>query len=277
MVDISIIIVNYNTKDLTLQCVKSIVYSKSKLKYEIILIDNGSTDGSLTDFRKFKISNSVSRIKIIGNNDNLGFSKANNQGIKSAVGKYILLLNSDTKTKRGALEELVSFANSTPDAGVVGSQLLNIDGSFQPSVFRFPTILRAALQYWFGKKGVLDKYVPTGDKPVEVDAVVGASFLITPKGLQEVGFLDERFFMFYEDLNYCRRVWKEGLKVYYLPKSQVIHYHGASGTKVKDDANQWRRLIPSSKIYHGIMKHYFLSFIIWSGQKLTSIRRNYQE
>jgi hypothetical protein len=277
MVDISIIIVNYNTKDLTLQCVKSIVYSKSKLKYEIILIDNGSTDGSLTDFRKFKISNSVSRIKIIGNNDNLGFSKANNQGIKSAVGKYILLLNSDTKTKRGALEELVSFANSTPDAGVVGSQLLNIDGSFQPSVFRFPTILRAALQYWFGKKGVLDKYVPTGDKPVEVDAVVGASFLITPKGLQEVGFLDERFFMFYEDLNYCRRVWKEGLKVYYLPKSQVIHYHGASGTKVKDDANQWRRLIPSSKIYHGIMKHYLLNFIIWSGQKLTSIRRNYQE
>ena len=193
MVDISVIIVNYNTKDLTLECIKSIVYARPKLKYEIILIDNGSSDNSLVDIRRFKILNFDLKLRIIENDENLGFSKANNQGIKAAVGKYILLLNSDTKVKSGALEKLVNFAVQNPDAGVVGSKLLNVDGTLQPSVFRFPTVARAIFQYWLGKKGILEKYVPSGDEPIKVDAVVGACLLITPKALKEVGLLDERY------------------------------------------------------------------------------------
>lgn len=271
MVNITIIIVSYNTKILTLQCIKSIITSVKQLKYEIIIVDNGSTDGSAIAIRKFQIPNSKFQIKLIENEENLGFARANNQGIKVAKGSYILLLNSDTKVKEESLEELVNFAKRTPDAGVVGPRLLNADGSVQPSVFRFPTIGRAVSQYWLGKQEQLDKYYPEGDQPIGVDSIVGASFLITPVALEKVGGLDERYFMFYEDLDYCRKVRARGLKVYYLPSSEIVHYHGASGKKIKDGANQWRRLIPSSKIYHGSLKHYLLNFIIWTGQKFVKL------
>jgi GT2 family glycosyltransferase len=122
-----------------------------------------------------------------------------------------------------------------------------------------------------GKKGAFELFVPKGDKPVEVDAVVGASFLITPMARKKVGLLDERYFMYFEDLDYCRRVNKLGLKVYYLPSAKIIHYHGASGKKIVKPAFQWKRLIPSSKIYHGALTHYLINFIIWLGQKIKKI------
>lgn len=266
MFDLSIVVVSYNTKDLTLQCIKSIRDSIKGVNYEVIVIDNGSADGTVASIQNVKL-----KLKILTNRENLGFARANNQGIKVAKGKYILLLNSDTEIRQGSVEELLKFAKQSPDAGVVGSRLLNKDGSIQPSAFRFPTINRAVSQYWLGKKGILDKYTPEGDMPSEVEAVVGASFLITPAALKRIGFLDGRYFMFYEDLDYCRRVWKSGLKVYYLPSSVVIHYHGASGEKLENPVNQWRRLIPSSKIYHGVFRHYLFNFVIWSGQKFTKV------
>ena len=265
MTDVSIIIASFNTKELTLQCIKSIVDSAKQIKYEIIVVDNGSTDGSVGELTK--LTKLTKLIKLVKNSENLGFAKANNQGIKIAKGRYILLLNTDTKVKNGAIEKLINFAEETPDAGAVGPRLLNPDGSTQPSVFRLPTISRVITQYWLGKNGLLDKYSPQGPKPDKVESLVMAAFLITPEALKEVGFLDERYFMFYEDFDYCRRVWKSGLKVYYLPRSEVVHYHGASGKKIAEEVNQWRRLIPSSKIYHGLMKHYVINFIIWSGQK----------
>ena len=273
MVDVSVIIVSYNTKDLTLQCIKSIIDSIERLDYEIIVIDNGSSDGSLDSIQslKFKFQNDKSKLKVIKNDENLGFSKANNQGIKVAKGRYILLLNSDTKAKKGAIEKLINFAKNTPDAGVIGPKLLNPDGSTQTSVFRLPTVNRAIQQYWFGKKEILDKYVPTGSEPVSVESLVMAAFLITPHAVKKVGLLDERYFMFYEDHDYCRRVTNVGLKVYYLPSSEVLHYHGASGKNLANYENQWRRLIPSSKIYHGFLGHHLLTLIIWSGQKFRNI------
>ena len=163
--------------------------------------------------------------------------------------------------------ELVKFARKTPDAGVIGSKLLNIDGSLQNSCFHFPTIKNVILEYFLGKKGLFDKYAPSGKDPTAVDAVVGASFLITPPAKERVGVLDERYFAYFEDIDYCRQTWKKGLKVYYLPTSVITHYHGATFKKLANEAERWKKLIPSSKIYHGLIKHYLINAIIWLGQK----------
>jgi GT2 family glycosyltransferase len=263
--DVSIIIVNYNTKDLTLDCIDSVLAEGSKLKKEIIVIDNASTDGSLDALSKLE-KNAV--IHLIKNTENAGFAKANNQGINIAIAPYIFLLNSDTKVKKYAIEKLLTFAKNNENVGAVGSKLLNADGTVQSSAFPLPTIARAIQQYWLGQKGTLDKYAPKGMKPAEVEVLVMAAFLITPKTLKKVGLLNEKYFMYFEDFDYCRSIIKSGLKIYYLPTSEVIHYHGASGKKIADSGNQWRRLIPSSKIYHGLLKHELFTFILWSGQKL---------
>ncbi len=175
--------------------------------------------------------------------------------------------------KKNALEKLIEFAQNHQDAGVVGAKLLNGDGTLQPSCFRFPTIKNAILEYWFGYKGLFNKYVPKGDKPSEVDAVVGAAFLITPEAVKRVGILNTAYKSYFEDIDYCRSVWRKGLKVYYLPEAEIIHYEGASFSKLADEANRWRKLVPSSKIYHGLFKHYLINVIIWLGQKWASTKK----
>jgi len=258
---LSIIIVGHNNKDLIIDCIKSIREDTSLKDKEVIVVDNGSTDGSQEAFKKLQ------EIILIENKENLGFAKANNQGIKRAGGGYILLLNSDTIVKKGSLGKLLAFAKKKKDAGVVGPKLLNIDGSLQPSCFRFPTIKNAIKEYWLGEKGLFEKYAPKGKKPNMVDAVVGAAFLMTPSALKKVGPLDERYFAYFEDIDYCRNVWRKGLKVYYYPGVEIVHYHGATFKKMAKKEDQWRKLIPGSKIYHGLFKHYLLTFILWLGQK----------
>ncbi len=266
--DLSIVIVNFNTKDLTLKCIKSIKNESGDLSFEVVLVDNGSSDASVEAFKKIREESFWrGKLTLIFNSSNLGYAKANNQGIKRAKGKYILLLNSDTVIHRDALQNLLHFAKDTPEAGVVGSKLLNTDGTLQMSCYRFPTIANAIKEYWFGQKGLFEKFAPAGKKPITVDSVVGAAFLITPEAVRRVGVLDERYFAYFEDIDYCRRVWKKGLKVYYLPASVITHYHGATFKKLADEKNQWKKLIPGSKIYHGAVRHYILSAILWIGQK----------
>lgn len=269
--DLSVIIVSYNTKKLTRAAIESVLKERGNISLEIILIDNNSQDGSLEMLRAFK---KKKQIRLIENDSNTGFSFANNQGIRIAKGRHVLLLNSDTVVKKEALSKLVDFADENKDAGVVTSQLLNADGSIQASCFYFPTITNAILEFWLGKKGLFEKYAPKAKNPIVVDAAVGASFLMTQRALKEVGMLDEKYYFYFEDIDYCRRVKNVGLKVYYLPDSKVIHYHGASGKKIADPENQWRRLIPSSKIYHGLIKHYLIAAIILTGQKFRALLKN---
>lgn len=265
--ELSIIIVNFNTKDLVLDCIASIEKESVGVNYEIIVIDNGSKDRSAEVFKSLNNQ----KLRIIENKVNLGFAKANNKGIRNAKSKYILLLNSDTLVKKNAINRMLGFARKTKDTGVVGARLLNIDGTIQPSVSHFPTVIGAIREYWLREKGSYELYTPYGERPSEVESVVGASFLITPEALKRVGLLDERYFMYFEDLDYCRRVRNMGLKVYYLPGAEVIHYHGASGKNIVKPAFQWRRLIPSSKIYNGIVRHCLLTLVIWTGQKWQKI------
>ncbi|PIU03839.1 glycosyl transferase family 2 [Candidatus Shapirobacteria bacterium CG08_land_8_20_14_0_20_39_18] len=259
---LSIIIVSYNTKDLLRKCLNSL----KGYDTEIIVVDNNSQDDSQSVVKK-----EFPDVHLIINDDNLGFAKANNQGIKIATGDYVLLLNSDTQVKPGALEKLVEFAKSHLDAGVIGARLLNQDGSIQPSIYRLPTITNAIKEFWLGQLGLTEKYFIDSSKGEEVEAVVGAVFLIPKTVIQKVGLLDERYFMYFEDLDYCRRVRRAGYKVYYFPKAEVFHYHGASGKKIGNITNQW--LIQSSKIYHGKIKYLILTVIIFTGQKWQKIIR----
>ncbi len=252
--DLSIIIINYNTKKITLDCIKSIHNSNPKINYEIIVIDNNSSE----NFPKSK------DYKLISNSSNLGFSKANNQGINIAKGKYIFLLNSDTIVKKGSIDKLVEFAKTTKDVGVVVPKLLNPDGSIQPSCFRLQTIWLAFKHYFLRQKNLLDKYAPKTSSPITVECAVMAAFLITPEALQKVGKLNEKYFMYFEDFDYCKKVNEAGLKIYYLPDSEIIHLHGASGGKNK-------YLIESAKKYHGIVGYYVYTFILWLGQKYDKI------
>lgn len=253
--DFSIVIVNYNTKKFLRKCLKSLPANT-----EVIVVDNNSSDGSSQMIKKEFV-----KVKLIENKRNLGFAKAVNQALRQARGKYVLLLNPDTEVIGNALEKIVEFARKHPEVGVVGGRLIDPDGTIQGSCFHQLTILNAIKEFWLRQKGVFQKYAPKTKKPVEVEAVVGACMLIPKKVIDKVGLFDERYFLYFEDLDFCRRVRGMDLKIYYLPKAEFIHYHGASGKEIPRQTRQW--LIQSSKIYNGPLKHYLMNFIILIGQK----------
>lgn len=257
---LSIIIVSFNTERITKNCIESIFKNPPDFSYEIIVVDNNSQDGSLQ-----MLSNYKKKIKLIKNDSNLGFSKANNQGIRASKGEYKLLLNSDTLVKEGSLQRLVEIARKFDDAGVLGPRLLNADGTTQPSCFNLPNLPRAISTYIF-KSSVLNKFSPEGQSTVQVESVVGAAFLITQKAIKKVGLLSEKFFFYYEDLDYCKRVIKSGLKVYFSPQSEIIHLHGASG---KGKTSPY--LIESSKIYHGPIEHHAINLVIKMGRVIDKL------
>jgi len=267
---LSVIIVNFNTKDLLKKCLESIPSSiqYSVFSIQIIVVDNGSTDGSVDMIKGTIIHNTKFKIRLIENQTNLGFAKAVNLAIRQGQDGPVLLLNSDTFVKKGAIEKLLKFEEQVRPA-IIGARMLNPDGTFQGSCFYLPTIDRAVKEYWFGKSGYFSKYAPTGDKPVEVEAVSGGAMLISRGVIDKIGLLDERYFFYFEDLDYCRRAQKAGFKIYFLPSAQIIHEHGASGKNLANESNQWRRMIPSSKIYYGLFKYYLITLIIWLGQKLS--------
>lgn len=266
---LTIVIVNYNTKDLLLACLASIKKTTSNFKNpttEIILVDNASTDGSVGTVRK-----RYKDIRILRNKENLGFAKAVNQGTKVARGDFIFLLNPDTVVRRGAVKKLLEFGQKTPDTGVVGPRFLNPDGSVQGSVYRQPTIFGAIQKYFLGSETAFGKYAPKAKNPIKVDAVVGGAMLIPRSTIKKIGFLDERFFMYLEDLDYCRRIKRAGLAVYYLPDAKIVHEHGAAGRDIPQKTRNWLEV--SSKLYHGAVKYLLLTAILWLGQKWRKFLR----
>lgn len=268
---LSVIIVNWNTKELLKECFNSLIadikHQKKDKEIEIVVVDNGSTDGSVEEIEnfKFKIANLHSKFKIVLNKSNLGFAKAVNQGIRQTKGEVILLLNSDTKVKLDALGKLLEFEKKVRPA-IIGLRMLNPDGTIQGSVFNLPTVKRAVEEFWLGRKNTFLKYAPLREEPMEVEAVSGGAMAISRQVIEKIGLFDERYFMYFEDLDYCKRALKAGFKIWYLPTAQVIHHHGASGRTLTSPENQWRRLIPSSKIYHGNLKHWLITQIIRIGQ-----------
>ncbi|OQA93458.1 MAG: N-acetylglucosaminyl-diphospho-decaprenol L-rhamnosyltransferase [Microgenomates group bacterium ADurb.Bin219] len=271
--DLTIVIVSFNTKKQLKKCLSSITEESQKIRKEIVVVDNASDEGSAEEVRKFikfiKSKNKDSKIKLslIENKENLGFAKAVNQGLRQFEGGVVLLLNSDTQVKPGALEKLLEFEKKVRPA-IIGLKMLNPDGSVQGSVFNLPTAKRAVEEFWLGRKGSFSKFTPNSGMPMVVEAVSGGAMAISREVVDKIGLLDERYFMYFEDLDYCRRARKAGFKIFYFPQAQVIHEHGASGRNLAEKDDQWKRLIPSSKIYYGRLRHYLIFFITLIGQRL---------
>jgi len=264
--DISIIIISYNTKQILKNCLDSIFENTRKISFELIVVDNASTDGTV-GFLKELAKNKTS-LNLILNTSNLGFAKANNQAIKLAKGKRVLLLNSDTIINEGVIGQLTDQSMKFNDEAILAPRLLNTDGSVQPSCYHFPTITGAILEFWLGKVSQFSKYYPKGEQPLEVDAAVGAVLLIPREVIDKVGYLNEKYFMYFEDLDYCRRARLKNIKVVYLPSIEIVHLHGESGKNLKEKPNQW--LTESSKKYHGIIKYQLITAIIKISSKFKT-------
>lgn len=234
MPDLSILVVNWNVRDLLRRCLQSILANLPACQLEIIVVDNGSTDGSVEMVRT-----EFPQVHLIANPDNRGFPVANNQGLAVARGRYVLLLNPDTEVVGNALETMVAFADAHPDVGVVGPMLLNPDGTVQSSRRRFPTLLTAVFEStWlqpYAPRRLLARYYVLDrpdDEVQDVDWVTGAALMARREAIEQVGPLDEGFFMYSEELDWCRRFREAGWRVVYLPTARVIHYGGKSSEQV---------------------------------------------
>jgi GT2 family glycosyltransferase len=253
MVDLSVIIVNWNGRDLLQQCLDSLVLTAGALTHEVIVVDNASTDGSPELVRQ-----SYPQVRLVENRDNVGFSRANNQGIRLATGRYMLLLNSDTIVKPGALEAMVALGDRHPRIGVVGAELRNLDGSLQPSWAAFPTWLSETL----GRNFRVRRPMVSEAQAYQVDWVGGACLLARREAIAQVGPLDEAIFMYTEETDWCYRFARAGWGIVYLDGAQVIHLGGGSSRR-----SSVRSLIElqKSKVYF-FNKHYGR----WSAQVLRA-------
>jgi GT2 family glycosyltransferase len=227
--DLSIIIVNRNTKGLLLDCVDSVYKTVPPLSFEVIVVDNASTDGSVEALRS-----SFPGAVYIENEKNLGFAKANNQAIKRSAGRFVALLNTDTVLTPGALATIVKFMESDGRAGISGGQLLNGDGTLQNSIANIPTLATELLNKSLLKL-LLPKRYPGKksrfEKPTEVESVIGACMVVSRRAIDRAGALDESFFFFFEETDWCLTMKKNGFLVFFHPHARIYHLQGQTAKK----------------------------------------------
>ncbi|WP_433923774.1 glycosyltransferase family 2 protein [Paenibacillus taichungensis] len=233
--DASIIIVNYNTRQLTLDCLASVYESTTSFQYECIVVDNASHDGSVEAIR-----DEYPGVRLIANRDNTGFAVANNQAMEIAKGRYILLLNSDTVVQKDTLEIMIGYMDNHPEMGASGCKVILPDGSLDKACKRgFPTP-SASFYYAFGisrmfpDRPKFNQYQLghlSSDDEYPVDCLVGAFMLVRRETIDQVGGLDETFFMYGEDIDWCYRIKEAGWGIYYYPRTYIVHYKGASARR----------------------------------------------
>ena len=228
--DLTISIVSYDSLNFLKPCLDSIYNGPPSIKYDIVVVDNASSD----DSPKF-IKNNYPLVILILNDKNIGFSAANNKAINRTNSKYIMLINSDCQVYEGSIDNLVEFMEKNTDIGIVGPKIVNSDGSIQHSCRRFPSIMNA------GFHTILTGIAPNNpfsrkykladvnrDTPFEVDWVSGSCMVIRREALKDTGVLDENYFMYVEDIDICYRMWQENWKVYYYPYCKIMHHIGGS-------------------------------------------------
>lgn len=234
MADLSILIVNWNTKDLLLQCLRSIVPQLQTFHSEIVIVDNASTDGSAQAVREaFPLAN------VIENATNIGFAAANNRGLKYCTGRYVLLVNSDVVVRDGCIAALWDYMEEHNEVGLVGPKVLNADLTIQESCTEFPTLWNSlcralALDTAFPKSQLFSRQLMrywSHEETRTVDILSGCFWMVRQGALQSVGPLDERFFMYAEDKDWCKTFWERGWQVVYHPKAQIIHFSAASSSR----------------------------------------------
>lgn len=224
--DLSIIVVNHNTRELLLHCLNSVYHTLAGLPFELLVVDNRSSDGSAQAVRD-RFPEAI----LIESGVNLGFAKANNLAMKQARGRYLLFLNSDAAVEPGAVKALIDFMEAVPEASLACGQLLNKDGSKQNSFSNFPTFATELLN-----KGLLRLLFPRKYpskrqdflQPVQVEAVIGAFFMARREAVEQVGLMDEDYFLFLEETDWSLRIRKAGWGVYFVPTARAYHFQGGT-------------------------------------------------
>lgn len=268
-IDLSIIIVNWNTKQLLLDCIASIYGTVKRTSFEIIVVDNASTDGSVE-----MISLAHPAVKVLVNASNCGFARANNIAMKQMRGRYAAILNSDTRLTESSMDDMVDFMNRHPEAGICGPQLLNADNTKQTSAGDFPVLLtefmsRRLIRLLFPnvyKRAFRTKFTEF-DRPSQVDVIMGACMVVRKKAIESAGILDEDYFFFYEEIDWCYRVRRGGWLVYHLPEIKIYHFGGQSRKELnlKARAESWR----SRYLFY--YKNLHLSAMAWYGLLLLGL------
>jgi len=256
-VDVSIVIVSYNIKEILLNCLHSLRQWPSRLACEIIVVDNASTDDSAEAAEQ-----SFPEICLLRNATNYGFAKANNQGINKASGKYLLLLNPDTRFIEDAVTPVFEFMESHPKAGMAGCKIINSDGSLQSSYFAFNNLLTTTWTALFLNRlaplnHVNGKWVlrhEASSAPFRVQKLLGAFLFVRREVFQQIGGFDEGYFLFSEEEDFCYRVFKKGWTIYYFPLTQIIHLGGQSVANNKSRA----LLYANESMIRFFRKHYGL-------------------
>ncbi|NTW22057.1 glycosyltransferase family 2 protein [Candidatus Falkowbacteria bacterium] len=231
--DLSIIIVNYNTRDKTLACLASLARADFfGLEKEVILVDNDSSEPIEQDAKR-----ALEGLVFIKNSANVGMGAGNNVGIRQSRGEFVLVLNPDTEVEPKAIATMVYYLRQNPGTGLVGPELVYPDGTPQDSCYRYPNLVLPLVRRTFlggFAKDYLDYYLLKNldlKKPQAVDWIMGSCLLIRRKVLDQVGLFDERFFMYFEDTDLCRRINLAGFKVVYLPSARVVHHHSRASAK----------------------------------------------
>lgn len=233
MMELSIIIVSWNARDFLLKCLQSLTIETFRHETEIIVVDNGSTDGSIDI-----VKDQFSQVKLINNETNLGFAKANNIAIRQSKGKYVCLINSDVVVKEDCISRVIRFMDDNYRVGILGPRILGTNGKVQRSCMEFPTLWNAfcrsfALDYFFPKSKIFGSQLMRywqHDDIKSVDVINGCFWIVRRTALEEVGLLDERFFIYGEDIDWCRRFHDNDWDVVFFPEAEVIHYGGASSS-----------------------------------------------
>lgn len=236
--DVSIIIVNWNTRDILKECLQSVYQQTEGVDFEVIVIDNASDDDSVA-----MIKSDFPQVVLIENKENKGFATANNQGMAVAKGRYCLLLNSDTVVLDNAITKTVEFADHQDKTAVVGCRVLNPDKTLQPTCFMFPSLLNMFLSStylyklfrrskFFGRERLTWWQ---RDDVRQVDVVTGCFMLVSRQAIDQVGMMDESFFMYGEETDWCYRFKKAGWNVLFTPGAEIIHLGGQSSAKVRGE------------------------------------------
>jgi N-acetylglucosaminyl-diphospho-decaprenol L-rhamnosyltransferase len=228
---LSVIIVSWNTRQLLKNCLDSIFANPPTSPFEIWVVDNASTDGTPK-----MVQERYSQVHFIENHENVGFARANNQAIKQCTGKYILLLNPDTFVDSCSLEIMVDFLEGNSMAGAAGARLFNPDGTMQISSHPWPTLSRELLRLFH-----LDRILPYTEYPQnkwikgsaqEVDVLMGACLILRKDILDQIGYLDEDYFIYSEEVDLCYRIQRAGWSLYWIPQAKVVHFGGQSTQQV---------------------------------------------